>query len=354
LDNASFSVFVNNLKFWYQNNKRDLPWRHTKDPYLIWLSEIILQQTRVAQGLPYYLKFAEAFPTIIHFADAPEDDILRYWQGLGYYSRARNMHATAQFVKDKLAGQFPKNYHSLLKLKGVGTYTAAAIASFANDEAVAVLDGNVYRVLSRVFGIETDIAAPIGKKQFTELANKVLPKASSATHNQAIMEFGALQCTPVPNCENCPLNSFCHAFEHKLQSKLPVNLKKIKIIERYFYYFIFEKNGKYFLQKREEKGIWQGLFDFYLIEKTNATDIEDILNENQVAPIIKGSKIELISDQYRHVLTHQRLNIKFIWVKLPEIENTFYEKNKNSFFDFGQLDQLPKPIIIANFIHNLK
>jgi A/G-specific adenine glycosylase len=350
---SKFNIFASKLKHWYLENHRDLPWRHTKDPYLIWLSEIILQQTRVAQGLPYYLKFSGAFPTVIDFANAAEDDILRYWQGLGYYSRARNMHSTAQFVKNELEGIFPNDYKTLLNLKGVGTYTAAAIASFSGNEHVAVLDGNVYRVLSRYFGVETDISSPAGKKEFTILANNLLPKIDSATHNQAIMEFGALQCTPAPTCDTCPLNIECYAFEKKLQKKLPVNLKKIKIVERYFYYFVFEKEGQYYMKKREQKGIWQGLFDFYLIEKAVDTNIDEILNEIATTSILSNANITLISEPIRHVLTHQRLNIYFILVQLGAEANNFYAENKSNFFNLEQIEQLPKPIIIANFIENL-
>lgn len=344
------SFFVKNLIFWYQKNQRDLPWRKTKSPYLIWLSEIILQQTRVAQGLPYFNKFIEAFPTIIHFADASESEILRLWQGLGYYSRARNMHNTAIVIKNELGGQFPLNYKNLLMLKGVGTYTAAAIASFAYDEPVAVLDGNVFRVLSRYFGLETDISSPKGKKEFTELANSILPIHNSAAYNQAIMEFGALQCTPFPKCENCPINTECYAFAHKKQKELPVKLKKVKITNRYFYYFIFEKDSKFYLKKRESRDIWQGLFDFHLIEKGHENELDELFVDMDLMKLINGSTIGNVSEVIHLQLTHQNLHIRFIRINICDITNTFFYNNKENFYSLTEIELLPKPIIIANFI----
>jgi A/G-specific adenine glycosylase len=346
-------IFVNNLKSWYTHNQRDLPWRHTKDPYLIWLSEIILQQTRVAQGLPYYIKFVAAFPNITSFANAPEDEVLRLWQGLGYYSRARNMHFTAKYIKSELKGVFPSDYQTLIKLKGIGSYTAAAIASFSANEPVAVLDGNVYRVLSRYFGNDTDISSPLGKKVFSEIANSVLPVHTSADHNQAIMEFGALQCTPLPNCKSCPISNTCIAFAGNLQDKLPVKLKKIKVIEKYLYYFIFENEGRFFLKKRNNKGIWEGLFDFYLIEKAEKTNIEIILEEAPLQSIIKNGQIVSISNEIRHLLTHQKLNICFIRIKLATNESNFLIENDSNFYTINEIEELPKPIIIANYIENL-
>ncbi len=342
--------FTEKLQIWYKTFKRDLPWRETTDPYKIWLSEIILQQTRVAQGLPYYLKFVESFPKVINFANAQEDEVLRLWQGLGYYSRARNMHATSKIVVAQFGGQFPKNYTDLLKLKGIGTYTAAAIASFANNEKVAVVDGNVYRVLSRIFGLEADISSPNGKKVFTELANKLLPDNNYAVHNQAIMEFGALQCTPKsPNCELCPFIDICIAFKNNTQSTLPVNLKKLKIINRYFYYCVVEFDGKIFMKKREGKGIWQGLFDFLLIEKDIPTEIEDVLVDSQLK---NSAVINAISNVYVHKLTHQNLSITFIHLKIKNSDHQFVIENTSNFYSFSEIEVLPKPIVIANFIAN--
>lgn len=348
------SFFQQKLKVWYEKNRRDLPWRQSSDPYVIWLSEIILQQTRVAQGLPYFNKFLEAFPNVKAFALAHEDEILRHWQGLGYYSRARNMHATAKYIYENLNQVFPNDYQGLLKLKGVGSYTAAAIASFAYEEPIAVLDGNVYRVLSRIFGVETDISSPEGKKVFTKLANELLPKLNSATHNQAIMEFGALQCTPSPNCETCPFNLECFANKNKLQSQLPIKLKKLKITSRYFYYFVFENNGQIYIKKREGKGIWEGLFEFYLLEKDKETSIDQILEDSIVYKYISNAKSISISESFRHQLTHQRLFIKFILVNLSEKNQLFFEDNKEHFYTKEQVEAIPKPIVLANYFEKIE
>lgn len=345
------SLFIDKLKFWYEKNHRKLPWRETKNPYFIWLSEIILQQTRVVQGLPYFLKFMEAFPTIKDFAEASEDEVLRLWQGLGYYSRARNMHTTAKIVYEQMEGIFPTNYKDLQKLKGVGSYTAAAIASFSYNEAVAVVDGNVYRVLSRFFGIETDISSPKGIKEFSDLANEIVPKNDSATHNQAIMEFGATLCTPKnPLCKICPVEDSCSAFQNNNQLFLPVNLKKVKITNRFFYYFVIESEGKIFMKKRIEKGIWNGLFDFLIIEELESKPIEDILDSAQLKEILNLASIENISEKYFHQLTHQKLEITFIHLKLNNLESNFFTKNSLNFYDFEQIENLPKPIVIANYL----
>jgi A/G-specific adenine glycosylase len=346
------NIFQDKLRAWYKKNQRDLPWRNSNDPYVIWLSEIILQQTRVAQGLPYFNKFLEVFPNVNAFAIANEDEILRLWQGLGYYSRARNMHATAKYINTELNGIFPTNYQGLLKLKGVGSYTAAAIASFAYNESVAVLDGNVYRVLSRIFGVYTDITSPDGKKVFSKLANELLPAFDSAIHNQAIMEFGALQCTPSPNCDNCPLNLKCYAFTNKEQSNLPVKLKKLKITNRFFYYFIFEFGGKIFMKKRTGKGIWEGLFELYLIEKEEQTRLEVIFEEPSMKSYLQNASNIEISKEFKHQLTHQRLLVRFIWVKLSEKNKLFFQEHQADFYPISEVDGFPKPIIIANYFKN--
>ncbi len=343
--------FSEKIVGWYQTNKRDLPWRHTTNPYNIWLSEIILQQTRVAQGLPYYHKFVEALPTINHFAEATESEILRLWQGLGYYSRARNMHFTAKYIAQNLNGIFPPNFKGLIKLKGIGNYTAAAIASFAYNEHIAVVDGNVFRVLSRFFGIEADIASPKGKAQFSEIANQLLPITQSNIYNQAIMEFGALQCVPKsPQCHICVLNTSCYAFKAKSQTFLPVNNKKIKVQIRYFYYLVIEFEGDFFLNKRQESGIWQGLFDFYLVEKQNPENIIDLLSDQNLIEIMNSSVIVTNSETYKHQLTHQKLYIQFIHLKITDAKNLFFKENKDSFYNLLKIETLPKPIILANFI----
>src|ERR1043165_6651460 len=257
--------FSGKIMTWYEQNKRDLPWRNTRDPYLIWLSEVILQQTRVDQGMAYYHKFAEAFPTVKDLAKADSDKVMKLWQGLGYYSRARNLHAAAKMVAGKYKGVFPASYEGIKELKGVGDYTAAAIASFAFKLPHAVVDGNVYRVLSRVFGIETPIDSTQGKKEFNKLANELLDISNPADHNQAVMEFGSQFCKPVnPDCKSCFFNTKCFAFKHSKVPELPVKSKKTKVRSRYLNYFIIvDKNGSIFVHKRQKKDIWEGLYEFY-------------------------------------------------------------------------------------------
>lgn len=247
--------FSNLLIDWYLQNKRDLPWRKTTNPYNIWLSEIMLQQTRVAQGLPYYEAFISAFPTVFDLAKASEEEVLKLWQGLGYYSRARNLHSTAQYIASELNGEFPKDYKNLLKLKGVGDYTAAAIASIAYGEEVPVVDGNVYRVLSRYFGIEDDISLPKAKIEFQKLSKNLLPEGKASLYNQALMEFGALQCVPKsPDCTQCVFNSSCFALQKNRVGELPLKSKRTKVKNRYFYYLIIrDGEGNFVLNKEKTK-----------------------------------------------------------------------------------------------------
>ena len=343
--------FHKTITNWYTVHKRDLPWRNTHNPYFIWLSEIMLQQTRVNQGLPYYLAFISQFEDVFALAKAPEQEVLRLWQGLGYYSRARNLHATAQYIATKLQGKFPSNYHDLLSLKGVGQYTAAAIASFAYDEKVAVVDGNVFRVLSRYFGIDTDIASPAGAKQFTQLANELLPDQQADTYNQGIMEFGALQCTPQnPSCLNCPLQLTCFAYQHEAQDLLPVKIKKLKIKERFFHYIIFEHQGKQLLHERTDKDIWKGLNDYYLIETHQLMDLATLCEHNALLKISTQHphKIKLISTTYRHVLTHQKINAQFIIIET----STAIEIDNYQYYNAVEIETLAKPVLLVNFIND--
>jgi A/G-specific adenine glycosylase len=339
--------FSNLLIRWYLENKRDLPWRKTDNPYLIWLSEIILQQTRVAQGTPYFLSFTNAFPTVFDLATANEEQVLKLWQGLGYYSRARNLHKTAQFVANELAGKFPDNYKDLLKLKGVGEYTAAAIASFSYNEPVPVVDGNVFRVLSRYFDVETDIALASAKKEFAALAYELMPKDSPAFFNQAIMEFGALQCVPKsPNCGICVFNESCAALQKKKVDQLPVKPKKLKVRKRYFNYIVVVDDlGNTIIQKRTAKGIWHNLYEFPLIETDKEEDFEFIAEQIQ-NDFFKGNSILSVTESNKqsivHKLSHQHLYIKFWEVKVEGIiANGIDAKNLKTF---------PFPIVIHNFI----
>lgn len=340
--------FSNQLITWYLQNKRQLPWRETRDPYLIWLSEIILQQTRVAQGLPYFLNFQKAFPTVFELATADEETVLKLWQGLGYYSRARNLHQTAKQIVAERNGIFPSTYKELLTLKGIGRYTAAAIASFAYQEVVPVIDGNAYRVLSRFFGIETDISCTKAYPEFFALASELIDPKRPDLFNQAIMEFGALQCVPKnPNCEQCPLQSGCLALAHKKTTELPVKNKKTTIQKRHLNYIVYlDLNQKSLFQKRTEKGIWHNLYEFPCIETEKASSEKTIksLIEKQCKEI---SEIKLLaSESIIHKLSHQHLNIRFWVVKRNDIlENGL---------SHAELLQLPVPIVLHNFLTRQK
>lgn len=341
--------FTKTLISWYLQYKRDLPWRHTNNPYHIWLSEIMLQQTRVAQGMPYYFAFIDAFPTVFDMANASEEQVLKLWQGLGYYSRARNLHKTSQIVAYEWGGKFPQTYSALLDLKGVGEYTAAAIASFSYNEAVPVVDGNVFRVLSRYFDVETDIAKASAKKEFSALALELMPKDAPAIFNQAMMEFGALQCVPKnPNCDICPLNSGCLALKLKKVNQLPVKSKKAKAKNRFFNYLVVSDENKNTLaQKRLGKGIWENLYEFPLIETGSEVDFDFMaqkLKEGFIIdnPIISLSELNLKSQI--HKLTHQHLHIKFWKVSVSGLV-------KNG-IDYETIRALPFPIVLHNFITN--
>jgi len=335
---------------WYNINKRDLPFRRTRDPYKIWLSEIILQQTRVSQGLPYYEKFVELFPTIHHLAKAKEDVVMKAWQGLGYYSRARNLHSTAQHISKVLKGKFPETFEGIKQLKGIGDYTAGAIASLAFNKPYVVVDGNVFRVLSRYFGIRTPIDSQKGKSEYKEKAETLLDRDRPGDFNQAVMEFGALQCVPVnPDCTICPLKNSCVAYSNDIINVLPVKSKKVKTRIRYFNYLVFRIKGKVLLKKRIEKDIWKNLYDFPLIETEQGI--------NQLLPYVKkNTSIKLIrntetsvSKVYKHVLSHQVIYARF-W-KLNSFEDKNYiSKNKIIYVDEKQLDKYAFPRLIEQYL----
>lgn len=342
-------VFYNLLIEWYLENKRDLPWRKTTNPYLIWLSEIMLQQTRVAQGTPYFLSFVDAFPTVFDLANADEEKVLKLWQGLGYYSRARNLHKTAQYIATELNGVFPSTYKELLQLKGVGEYTAAAIASFSFNEVVPVVDGNVFRVLARYFDIETDISQASAKKEFAALAFELMSKEEPAIFNQAIMEFGALQCVPKnPDCENCIFNSSCAALQRKKVEQLPVKLKKLKVKNRYFnYIMLLDAEGKTIIQKRTSKGIWHNLYEFPLIETLQEEDFDFVSNAVQQESFFSNPIISMRACNEKsivHKLSHQHLYIKFWELNV--------EGNVSKGVSKEELMQYPFPIVIHNFIES--
>lgn len=309
--------FQNELLYWHQEfNSRRHPWSEDKSPYKIWLSEIIMQQTRLEQGLPYYLRFVEKYPTMFDLAAAPDEEVFLLWQGLGYYNRCRNLLQTARFIAGELNGVFPSEYAEILKLKGVGFYTAAAIASFAFDLPFAVLDGNVFRLLARFQGIDLPIDSTKGKKLFQEMAQELLPKKEPAVYNQAVMDFGATVCTPVqPKCDICPLVLKCKAVAQNLVELLPVKGKKIKVKERYFQYLLLQYKGMVYLQQRQKKDIWQHLFEPYLVEAEIL--VEDHPFFLPVIPFIK--KINKNVFQSRQRLTHQLIISQFHIVELKEI-----------------------------------
>lgn len=322
--------FSNTIEKWYQEYKRELPWRESADPYVIWISEIILQQTRVVQGYDYFMRFMKRFPDVATLAQADEDEVMKYWQGLGYYSRARNLHAAAKSMN----GVFPKTYPEVRALKGVGDYTAAAICSFAYNMPYAVVDGNVYRVLSRYLGIDTPIDSTEGKKLFAAVADELLDKKNPALYNQAIMDFGAIQCSPQsPNCMFCPLASGCSALAGGMVAQLPVKQHKTKTTNRYFNY-IYVRMGAYTLiNKRTGNDIWKNLFEFPLIETPEAVSEEEFpaLPEFR-AMFAEGETpiIGLVCRDVKHVLSHRVIYANFYMVDLPENSQSFtsYQKIK--------------------------
>jgi A/G-specific adenine glycosylase len=330
--------FQSSLVQWYHEKKRNLPWRETTDPYHIWLSEIILQQTRVDQGLTYFLNFQRAFPTVVHLANASEMEVLNLWKGLGYYSRARNLHATAKVIAENYEGNFPSTYEEILKLKGVGTYTAAAIASFAFGEPKAVLDGNVFRVLSRLFHIETPIDSTKGKKEFQALADELLDTKNPAEYNQAIMEFGAIQCTPVnPKCDLCPLDFICEAKAKNHIKKLPFKKGKTKVTNKYYVFQIIKKEGKVLLEKRNDSGIWKNMYQFPLIEFNNSDETKVFLQ--------KGN-YNYMSNEIKHILSHQHLFCHFV-VETNKVE---LKKDNYTWVASSEISDFPIPRVIERFM----
>ena len=338
--------FSQKLINWYNQNKRDLPWRKTKNPYFVWLSEIMLQQTRVAQGLSYYLKFTETFPTVFDLAKADEETVLKLWQGLGYYSRARNLHFTSKYIANDLDGKFPNTYEEIKKLKGIGDYTASAIASICFNEPTAVVDGNVYRVLARYYGIDTPINSSKGIKEFKQLAQEILDKEHSGTFNQAIMDFGAIQCKPKkPLCLFCPFSESCVALQKGKVEVLPVKEKKIKVRKRYFNYLVVKtKSDKTILNLRQGKGIWQGLYEFPVVETTTSINYTELLASKDFQELFsEPTQISLFNEkEIVHKLSHQHLYTKF-WI----VETN--QTTANSIL-WEEIFNYPVPVLIANFL----
>ena len=308
------TAFGGTLLRWYKKHARELPWRETRDPYVIWLSEVILQQTRVEQGLPYFHRFTEAFPTVRDLARAKEEKVMKLWQGLGYYSRARNLHKAAKVVANEYQGKFPRTFDELRSLPGIGDYTAAAIASFAFDQAVAVVDGNVFRFLSRCFGIDTPIDSPRAKREFRELAESLMEGHAPHLFNQAIMEFGAISCKSAqPLCASCPFRDTCHAFQRDLITKLPVKAKKQKVRDRYFHYLILNTPKGVYLRQRATGDIWAKLYEFPLLETDQPTEPASLMRSSAWKRILGKQPIHIrqISREYKHLLSHQRIHARF-------------------------------------------
>ncbi len=315
-------LFSEAIISWYQHNKRELPWRETTDPYKIWVSEIILQQTRVAQGYSYYLRFTTAFPTVKALAEASLDDVLKQWQGLGYYSRARNMHQTAKFIVAGCKGKFPQSYEELMKLKGIGDYTASAIATFAFKVPIAAVDGNVYRIFSRYLGISTPIDTTQGKKEIHAIAQEMVDKDRPDIYNQAIMDFGATVCSPKkPLCYECPVFESCYAFRNSCVNKLPAKSKKIKVRTRYFSYFLIKYGDFTYIKKRQNDDIWHSLYEFPLIETSEEQNPDDIRKTEGWKQLFGRATANIlsVSPLIKYPLSHQSLMVRFYIVELQSI-----------------------------------
>lgn len=347
------------IQGWYEKNLRDLPMRQTRDPYRTWVAEVILQQTRMDQGLPYLLNFLSTFPDVRALASAREDEVLRLWQGLGYYSRARNMHASARYILDEHFGKMPGSYQELLKLKGVGKYTAAAIASWCYGEACAAVDGNVARVIARLYGIGEPINSPAGEREVHELATGLLDHSDPGRHNQAMIDFGAMQCVPAsPSCELCPLVEFCEAKRQGRVDQIPVKLKNKKPVDRWFYYYMIRADRKTILVQRGEKDIWEGLYELPMIESGGPRSEEEIvqemlpivLQENDAAYSPEPRQIGELSAPLRHQLSHQTIHARFLQVELDLLPHPMPEKWLSVALE--ELDHYAMPRLIHRYLES--
>lgn len=314
--------FLRSLQQWHlTKNKRKMPWKGEKDPYKIWLSEVILQQTRVEQGLAYYKRFIKKYPTVFDLAQSVDNEVFKLWEGLGYYNRCRNLLTTARTVSQELEGNFPISKEGLLRLKGIGNYTAAAIGSFAFGLPLAVVDGNVYRIISRVLGIQEPIDQPRGKHLFEQLADELLDKKDPASHNQAMMDFGATVCTPKkPLCADCPFGVKCVAHNKSIQDKLPIKAKKVKTKNRFLYYLILEYNNQRLVRKRGSGDIWKDLHEFFLVETDEPAD-ERYLKSNQFwskQKLFSANQVQYLSEELYHQLTHQKIQARILKVKIDK------------------------------------
>lgn len=348
-------TIVNLLIEWYLKNKRDLPWRHTTDPYKIWLSEVILQQTRVEQGLPYYLRFVENFPTVTDLADAEDDAVMKLWQGLGYYSRARNLLTAARTIKTQYQGEFPSSYEEILALKGIGSYTASAIGSFAFNLKTPVLDGNVFRFITRLYGIDSPIDLTITRESVMEILHDWMQFTSKpAILNQALMEFGAIQCKPQnPNCAECPFIQNCYAYREGRIAELPVKGKAIKVTKRYFHYFAFiKKPNTMYIRKRGAGDVWQGLYELPMIESSKPVSVSALLKHKEYRNwVSRSKKIDFkVSKTVLHKLTHQHLYVTFYIVNIDSALNL----ENSSIFDIeiNTVTTFAVPKVIETFLHD--
>lgn len=346
--------FNSKIHLWYARHKRDLPWRETNNPYYIWLSEIILQQTRVAQGMEYYYRFIDRFPTVFELACADEEEVLKLWQGLGYYSRARNLHRTAKDIVNLYDGVFPADFAALKKLKGIGDYTASAIASIAFSLPYATIDGNVYRLLSRFFGIDLPVDSREGINAFRELAGDLIQgERDPGMHNQAMMEFGALQCVPVkPDCHVCPLAENCFALAKGKVDVLPVKKNKTKVRDRFFNYIVFMDDQSVFLQKRTGNDIWRNLYEFPLVESEGEITIEELLEDepDTIFANFEAYSILSVSNWQKHQLSHQKIHFRFVLMKATrkkKIREGLLQVDKKDIFTFA----VPK--LIENYINKI-
>ncbi|QKG81260.1 A/G-specific adenine glycosylase [Tenuifilum thalassicum] len=343
--------FSNKLLKWYGSNARDLPWRNTSNPYFIWISEVILQQTRVNQGIPYYYRFIEEFPTVQALADAPIDKLMKVWQGLGYYSRARNLKEGAIQIVNEFHGQIPNTFDELLKIKGIGPYSAAAIASFAFGRVVPAVDGNVYRILARVFGVFTPIDSSKGKKEFFELAKELISKKEPGRFNQAIIDFGALQCTPKsPLCIDCPFNEYCYAYQNNLISSLPVKGIKKPPQNRFFYYFMIRYGNFTFVRRRSENDIWNSLYEFPLWEHNKQFNFDEIGQKIKGLSFLKDTEpcIRYISEPVKHVLSHRIIWATFIILKIEKANYSL--KADYVMIPIEELSTYPFPRLIDGYL----
>ncbi|HOA08837.1 MAG TPA: A/G-specific adenine glycosylase [Tenuifilaceae bacterium] len=336
---------------WFSVHHRDLPWRNTSDPYHIWVSEVILQQTRVNQGTEYYQRFIHIFPDIPALAEAPLDAVMKAWQGLGYYTRARNLHAGAKQVMSEFGGKLPTSYSELLRIAGLGPYSAAAVASFAFNEAVPAVDGNVYRILARVFGVFTPVNSSQARREFFNLAGELIDRNRPAEFNQAIIDLGALVCTPRrPSCSACPFSDYCYAYLNNLTGLLPLKNRKNPPRSRYFTYLMINFNGTTFIRKREGNDIWHSLYEFPLIETPEQLDTTQLVETEAWKELMGDSSAEIIhvSDPIKHQLSHITLHARFIIVQMRNPTYALRTGYRN--ISIGNLQELSVPRLIDSYM----